>query len=100
MATINASSSTVIPQTTYGTWWIDTININNKNRAKPLAMVRFVLCDALGNPSPMDQSVVYPIDIVDKITKGDSDLATLFTSIVGKAAALAIADGKLPATIS
>jgi len=96
---IQATTATTIPSATYDTWWIDSINISNKNIQQPSATIRFVLGDAAGNMALGVPAVVYSINIMSKIIAGDTELAGLFGSIISKAGALAIADGKLPATV-
>ncbi len=99
MSTINASSSTVIPQATYGTYWISTLVINNKNPAKPTAIISFQLSDVAGNPAPNTQPITVVVDIMAAIIAGDTDLAALFAAVVAKCGQLGISSGRLPASL-
>ena len=99
MAIITASTPTVVPETTYSIYWIKSILVDNSIPTTPLATVVFYLGDADGVAAPGSPTVVYRVDIMAKINAGDSDLATLFGTLVAKAGAMAIADGQLTATI-
>jgi hypothetical protein len=97
---ITATTPTNIPASTYSTYWIQSININNKNPSQPIAFVVFALGDISGNLAPNVPTITYRLDIMAKITAGNSALATLFQSVVDTAGTLAIADGVLPATVA
>ncbi len=100
MAIISANTPVTVPSATYGVYWIKSIVINNDNVSAPKAFVSFYIGNEQGVQAPGTNMVSYNVDIMDKITKGDTDLATLFGTLVAKAGAMAIADGKLAGTIA